>query len=291
MIKSQWLFFATFVLIYNLSHAQNYTFDTVPIQISTQPRIHLNYDKPGYYQMALSANKTELNPGDTFDVSLYFTGYGEIGESKISLYPSQADIFNSNSFLIAGLGRDQNGNLYWGTRNVPFNHGEWTVTMGGMLYDTTVGNRHTTYNLGYYLDASRASNSLLILTEKYLRRAPVTMNMKLKNNIAPGNYNISFYYTYYNGSEWQGSTQQIAFKVNNLAEQYSVPIAIGGFVFAFFGILPIILPLIIEGYKKLFNLKKTKSMMVNNTISTTPNVSIQAALSTTQSPKKPRITK
>ena len=58
------------------------------IKRQSKPRSKMDYDKPGHYEMVAQLEKTELDPGDTLRIDLYFSGYGQIRGSKEFFFDS-----------------------------------------------------------------------------------------------------------------------------------------------------------------------------------------------------------
>jgi len=75
------------------------------------------------------------------------------------------------------------------------------------------------------------------------------------DNVEPGNYKINFYYTYFNGEQWAGSTETVEFKVNNFVESHNIFLSLTGLFVAFISILPLFvtgLKKVVYKFKKLF---------------------------------------
>src|SRR5689334_3753620 len=52
------------------------------LRIPDTPRTKANADKPGHYELMIQVDNNEIDPGCTANISIYISGYGEIGGSK-----------------------------------------------------------------------------------------------------------------------------------------------------------------------------------------------------------------
>lgn len=226
-----------------------------PFHHRKAPRIKKNFDKVGHYEIGISLNKSILNRGDEVQGNLFFTGYGKIGLSKVAIYPSSAGLFDSSSKFYTSFGK-HNGLLKWGidSFNIGSSSPGWVMTLGGIQLDST----HDYYWDRYPNDSS----DLLIITEMILGKAPLLIKLKLKNDVEPGEYKISFLYTYFDGQQWQGSTQTSEFKVNSFSEQYATPIAIIGVIIGLFSLFPLV-ESGLDYYKSRFKKKLDLSVKEN----------------------------
>ncbi len=81
------------------------------------PRMKDGYDKPGDYEIIIVPTKTVLDKGDSFRIDVYFTGYGEIGLSKIYI-TFGGDILDTQSYILTSV--DYKDHLLrWGAMKAP----------------------------------------------------------------------------------------------------------------------------------------------------------------------------
>jgi hypothetical protein len=224
------------------------------IYIDTLPRMKENYNYPGHYSLASIINKKEVNKGDEFEVDTYFTGYGEIGLSKVFITIS-ADIFDSSSTYLGDLGSDSRNGIFWGKNRYPIGIGIPTVInfTGGI----SPAKNKSIFYISQYIDFTKEPRSLVILTEGRLLNAPLVMQLKLKDKVNPGEYSISLYYTYFNGQEWCGEKTEIQFKVNSFFEEHFTAFQIAGIIIGIITIIPILYQLI-GFYQRVFKKAKIK---------------------------------
>jgi len=222
--------FSTLTLTYLIVGAQ-----VLEGTIPPTPRQKENHEKPGYYQMVVLPDKRVLNKGDEINIDLYFTGYGEIGLSKVYISVS-SDIFDrENSIFRTSL--DQKGRVMsWGASSGTITPLTVVNLNGGIQFLKNDTVKYFTQ----YIDMKPDFGDLNILTEYRFTYAPLSFHLKLREDVEPSNYIISFYYTYYNGMEWKGSTSEVPLKVNSLFEKYTDILIISGWVFALIAIFPVL---------------------------------------------------
>jgi len=235
-------------------------------QIKKIPRIKQNYDSPGYYDISVSQDKSELDPGESLKISLFFTGYGQINMSKIAVHSSRLDFFDTSSYVMSDL-KIEGNEMTWGAVKHNFGNGLWIINMGGIESRT----EDSSYYLGSYVDVDSHPSDLAIMTESMWQNAPITLYIKLKKNLEPGNYYINFYYTYYNGKTWAGSSRVVQVKVNNFIERHAVALTIVTVVIALLGLIPVI-EILIKYYKTFFT--KPSSQIVNSNSTRNGNITL-----------------
>lgn len=145
-------------------YAERFTEDKF-IHPKHKPRIKKNYDKVGFYQIAVSLNKSTLNPGDSFKAEVFFTGYGTVGMSKVAIYPSKADIFDSTSSLLHSFG--QLGKQYiWGDKSMRFDKQPYIINLSGgvQFIDTIRTDFYIDGQVNYIEKAARFMIVMLMLS-------------------------------------------------------------------------------------------------------------------------------
>jgi hypothetical protein len=211
-----------------------------------------NADRPGSYNLAVLLNKQSLNSGDSLKINVFFTGYGKIGLSKVYINLSEL-IFDANSNFSSSLSHENNL-FQWGGQisKTNLDHGMVINMSGGFSWH----HNDTTIKYGLYLDHDSRPDNIAIITEDYINNAPLTFNLKLKNDAKPGIYTMGLYYTYFNGIEWKGTTTEVEIKVNSFFEEHSDGFTILGFLIGIISIIPVF-DWIINFYRKKFASKKT----------------------------------
>jgi len=223
------------------------------IATGDRPRQKENYDKPGHYEMVAYTDKSELSPGDSFTINIYFTGYGQIGMSKVFLSTGK-DIFEKGeSYAIGGLGRHKDSSVYWGAiRMNPTVVNTLVFPLGGIKN----GNSPVWGPTTNYIDFGTDSSDISILTEFPLYRlAPYSYHLKTIDRAEPGEYTITLVYTYFNGKEWSGQQQMIGIRIQNIIERnsgWAWAIGILGVFISFVGIIPILRELSTKMVKTFF---------------------------------------
>lgn len=174
-----------------------------------------NGEKPGSYLLAIRADKTVLNPGDTFILEHYITGYGKGTGLKMVHYPS-SDIYDfENSFVEWNLTPpDKNGKMTWGAVKTPLQPIGTTLFHGDYVsadWDESSA----------FVDLKQNDNraSMIISEQNLGGKSPYQYTFKLKNDAPPGIHKLHFYMTYFNGDSWQCSATEVEFRINNSFEK------------------------------------------------------------------------
>src|SRR5690349_17850081 len=79
----------------------------------------------GHYEVAAAINKTQISRGDSAQVSIFITGYGQIDRAKVFVSSSTNEIFDVSRAYFGfddkhALDR-QNVAIIWGGQSVEFN--------------------------------------------------------------------------------------------------------------------------------------------------------------------------
>lgn len=176
-----------------------------------------NSEKPGSYLLAIRADKTVLNPGDTFILEHYITGYGKATGLKMVHYPS-SDIYDfENSFVEWNLTPpDENGKMTWGAVKTQLQPIGTTLFHGD--YESTDWNESSAF-----VDLKQNDNrtSMIISEQNFGGNSPYQYTFKLRHDAPPGIHKLHFYMTYFNGESWQCSATEVEFRINNSFEKNS----------------------------------------------------------------------
>ena len=237
---------------------QYHQITSIPIELT--PRRKANYDKEGQYEVVAVANKKQLNKGEYLDVDVYFTGYGEIGLSKVFIVFSQNIVDSNNSIVTTSLKPLPNNRLMWG--NETFSINEITVLdmTGGIMV-----NKNNKDSASQYIDMTNEPADFGIITETKIQNAPISISYKIKDDIQEGEYSIAFYYTYFDGVKWKSSNSNVQFKVNSFIEEHILFFTVAGLVVAIIAAIPVIFT-IVEFYQKKLPKKTSKKTVLKKAI-------------------------
>ena len=207
-----------------------------------KPRMKIDAEKPGHYELVTELQRTEVDPGDSIDLTLYLSGYGNVRESKLTIEQPPIFVYDS-SYMILLEWQLQYNNL--GQSRPFFQYVKKTIPQH--LIMTLGGFKEPTWDLTTdYIDNDTLPRSLGILTEG--PQPPCSIHLLTIKDIEPGSYSFPIVYTYFNGSEWQGQQQFVTFKVKTLVERHDTLIAITGLIIAFIAIIPFL----VEQIRKIF---------------------------------------
>ena len=164
--------------------------------------------------MAVQVQNTELTPGDSLELDIYFSGYGEIEGSKLFFSTAKGIFQEDSSYVKHSLYRDGNY-LDWGrTTQYMKNPSRFSLTFSGLKLPDWK-------EPSIYLDFDdRDSNNYILISERDAIYAPIHIHFPIKQNAPSGNYYATLVYTYFNGQEWVGSTQRVDFKIDNWVEAH-----------------------------------------------------------------------
>jgi hypothetical protein len=223
------------------------------------PRVRPNANYPGYYEVASKFSQLLIDPSDTIDLQVYFTGYGMIENSKLMVFTS-GNIFDAeHSYMASSIKVDSirllNGadsfHIAWGNTTGPiFDEPTSVYYLGGVKF-----NEWTQETIFFDAHPSQAKD-LGIISEQYLDGPPVLLHLKTQKDISGGEYEINLYFTYFNGQEWKGSKQIVRFKVRSWIEQHET---FGWFLAAAAALFTIILPIFERLWALLVRHKELKA--------------------------------
>lgn len=207
------------------------------VDLKSKPRTGKYGDEIGAYHLASRVFSKTVNPGDMFKFEQYITGYGDINSSKIRCYIS-SEIFDIESSSIINSIKDDNGNISFGNQSDKITGEGFVCHISGIQLD---GWEQSTMAF----DVSGDENSKTIFCENKVENAPFTYNLKLKDDVKPGEYSIDFYFTYYDGHRWQCNKETVDLKVRNFFETNAKIISTLAIVATSisifrFGVLPVI---------------------------------------------------
>jgi hypothetical protein len=181
----------------------------------------MNYDKPGHYEMLAQLDKPELDGGDTLKIDLYFSGYGQIGGSKV-FFSTVDGLFDTSSYCKTDFGKlvipIKDTILYWGANRLSLGNSSsrFEFSIRGISADSVKLWGPPTIYIDNPADSNKADSiNYLTLPEIEVQNPPVSIRLITKKGVSSGNYSAEIVYTYFNGEEWQGQTITVNFKINN----------------------------------------------------------------------------
>jgi hypothetical protein len=257
----QAILFVAFITIGAFGTVEGQNMDTLPL--GDRPRNKQNYEKPGHYEMVADLDKNELDPGDTFNISFYFSGYGQIGLSKLYFKVNKNIFLDTGCYASGGLIRDSNGHFHWtAIRQQIRAFSGGILPLGGLSRKNSIEWGVSTA----YIDRTENTNDLSILTEIPIENhPPYYFHLATRNDVEPGPYAIVLVYTYFNGQEWVGEQQQLTFKIKNIIERntgWAWIIGILTLILAFVAIIPILRELGAKVVSFLFKQNNLKGRIV-----------------------------
>lgn len=173
-----------------------------------------NSDKPGSYLLAIRANRSVFNPGESFTLEQYITGYGKGTSLKIAHYPS-SDIFDyDNSFVEWNLKPANSENMQvWGAQKNKLE------PIGITLFHGDFESRDWA-DSSAFVDFFPHDKTTMLISEKNLGgNSPYQYTFKLRKDAPAGVHKLHFYMTYFNGESWQCSASEVEFRINNSFEK------------------------------------------------------------------------
>lgn len=208
------------------------------VDFNNKPRTGKYADEIGAYHLASRVFSKTINPGEVFEFEQYITGYGDIRTSKIRCYISYEIFDKEKSFVISSI-KAENDTISFGNKEDKVGDEGFTCHLQGVKHegwdDSTL-----MFDVGRENEGAKS-----IFTESKVGYAPFHYKLKLKDNVKPGDYTISFYFTYYDGHQWQCSRENVDLKVRNFFERNakvisSLAIIATGLSIIRFGVLPVL---------------------------------------------------
>ena len=170
---------------------------------------------PGEYKLAIRVSKAEIDPGGEVNLEIFVTGYGEIRGAKLVVYPPPYFIDLHTSKVIHDLeaGEQPEDPVVFGETEKTFEEvgsgeqeGVVHITFGGYK-----GDNWGFYSTFFDVPPTDINGDVwVIATETRSGRAPITMPLKARCKAPPGDHNLRFYLTYYNGSQWKIDSQSVS---------------------------------------------------------------------------------
>lgn len=204
------LFF--FVLLGSQIYSQQ---DQIGLVIAKKPRIRPDAEMPGKYAVVALLNKSELDPGDSLKLSIFFTGYGMIKSAKLFYETSSTQVFDSNTLIIGGMGLEGKGKIFWGKDS-----NKYSFNKGNVIELTDMGLPINQDDATPFVDFSLRSN--VLVTEFEIVNPPLQYQFRINDDAGGNSYKITLYLTYFNGHAWQVSKQEIDFKISSFIDRHQV---------------------------------------------------------------------
>lgn len=195
---------------------------------TNKPLNGTNHNKPGHYEIVTRFNQSILDPGDTLEIEIYFTGYGKIEGAKLYVSAS-ADVFVAETSKIYQGMEIIGERLVFGAHEVSFPSSVSIISFRGMS--------RPAWNMTTSFFDLMLGEPPTISTECKLERAPVELKLPLRNDVRAGSYYFTFVLTYYNGNKWVSAKNMVDFSVRNLLQRNEGKTAIIAFMAASFAII------------------------------------------------------
>lgn len=187
-------------------------------------------DKPGRYEPAIRLQKPVINPGDTLEVEVFITGYGNIGPAKLAFYPSPGTFVERDSRGRISLELVDGVPTWAGPHGMVGDTGVMVTMQEGLQ-----GEGWSAPTLFFDTTAGRPPQ---IMTETKHLNAPFTFSLVTRPRVSPGTYLLQFYLTYFNGIKWCVSSQQTSFTIRTLLQRHEVAVAVVASIAAAAAVVP-----------------------------------------------------
>lgn len=171
-----------------------------------------HHEKIGHYDIAIRLLNPVIKKGDTLNVEIYITGYGQISGAKLVFYPS-SDLFQISTSKVSYDIYSKEGKLYHGNT-------ESFISRNGTTLPLTGGQEPQDDNELPTIFVDILDSGYQISTEVRSGKAPIEFNLHTLKSVKPGQYSLDFYFTYFNGSEWSGSQQSVSFTIQNILQRH-----------------------------------------------------------------------
>ena len=177
-------------------------------------------DNPGAYQIATKSGNLIIRPGDTIEIEQYITGYGNIHNAKITIYLSSKIFNTSESYVLFGIKHEQHQNYSrttWGNDQMYITDVGATIHLAGLV----VGDEKDST---LFFDSSIVSNldkagSSQLYSELKVVNAPFQYKLITLQTAEPGNHNLDFYFTYFDGKQWVTKKEKVEIKIKTFFER------------------------------------------------------------------------
>jgi len=176
------------------------------------PREFQFADKFGNYGLVARTSSDIMDPGETLVIELYISGYGSIESSKLIFYPSPGvvDSDDKDSYVLFGI-HGKKGLGVWGAQRHQLHPDGNAIGFTGGAYKSEWKSPSIFFDI----------NETQISTEKKLGGfAPIHINLKTKRKARAGTHSIQFLFTYFDGSNWQTSSNTVQFTIRNFFQRY-----------------------------------------------------------------------
>ena len=188
------------------------------LELGDKPQIGVGADTAGSYAPAVRLVRTRLDRGEDIKGEIFVTGYGRIETAKLVFYPSLGLIDQESSTI--RFGYEHVGDLIYfgGQENKVDELGVTLSLVGGVM-------RQGWTRPSLFFDMAKGALPI-IATETTQKRAPISFNLRIRNDARPGDYQLRFVLTYFNGAEWRTATETANVVVRNLIQRYELQVAV-----------------------------------------------------------------
>jgi hypothetical protein len=189
------------------------------------PRNAESSQAPGSYRIIVRTKSAVVDRGEDLAVSVFFSGYGEIAESKLIFFPSPGVFSSEESTARHSFGQFPDGSYGMGiNKEVGIDDAGFAMNFSGV--QSADWKRST-----LFFDTNEGLVPTLA-TEKIAPHAPLEVNLRIKKDARPGPYTISFCFTYFDSKTWQSEVVTIPFTVRTVWQRREGHIATVAYIAA-----------------------------------------------------------
>lgn len=199
---------------------------TLP-ELGNKPQHGWGAEAPGSYAPVMRILRTRLDRGEDIEGEIFITGYGRIETAKLVFYPSLGLIEEKESTVRFGY-EIVGDNVCFGGQEENLEEAGATMSLVGGLM------RQGWARPSLFFDMSGGTLPI-IATEMKQKWAPVSFCLRIRDDARPGDYQLRFTLTYFNGEEWRTVPETATVVVRNLIQRYELAAAIIAVVAAVVG--------------------------------------------------------
>jgi hypothetical protein len=197
----------------------------IPFHSDKPPRNAESGEAPGAYRVIVRTKSAVLDPGEDLSISVFFSGYGEIGESKLVFFPSPGVFSSKESRARHSFGQFPDGVYGMGiNENVGIDDAGFSINFSGVQ---AAGWKRSTL----FFDTIQGTVPI-VATERVAPHAPLEVDLRIKMGARPGPYTISFCFTYFDSQSWQSEVVTIPFTVRTVWQRREGHIATVAYIAA-----------------------------------------------------------
>ena len=193
------------------------------------PREGDHAEEIGSYGLAIRLHNSVIDPGDTVEVEIFFSGYGQITSSKLVFYtsPNLIDTDSGMSYILTGLDEEEDRKATWGHQRIPIDPTGTALDMS----DSGLALRNWCKATSYF-DVCQTPLPTIATEQKLRGYAPVHLFLKTKKSARPGMHSLQFLYTYYDGRQWRSYSETIQYTLRSFYQRHEMKVWLLGAIAA-----------------------------------------------------------